>query len=608
MGELFTTITVHLSHTPPQGLVRWDPVSLHGQQEAIQKIHRFCHEIYRVPVTWIVAYDALLTYGELLAQYCRDYGDEVGILEYGVQSRHMLGSEPEQYQRWVEPAGLRRPDEFQSDEPELLDTRSWNDMPYAEQRQGIAYLKGEYERILGRKVGVFACPFVNGDTVRVLRELDFTVLWAHNWNYFCEGINNRGCPAFPFYPGEASHNIPAREKEPKGPLAIHWGPFSPALFLNVGTMTRREPAWCLNAMELCNRSLVPDEGDFCRRVLTELAQEAAHNPYIHIPLQIEAVWIDEGEELPGYYDQYPQFNSRCTEAFYTEVETCLRLGANVVTQSAFAAWHKAHIGDTAEVTLYSEDPAPAVRGNGKDRAYAPVIVHADRHRQYIFSRCEGFGYVRKYDYDRPETAQLDHGEMPFASAPPVYLQTKRSRQVRAGIVLDPAGARYAVEDFSLTAFRDEPGYAAVLWEANIPAFVRDEDLQMGGALTGFKALRDRNALLLFADLPEGDSELQLFSDRPQDYIRIKDVATVGKRVEIWIRNDGDACSLVRLTVPIGKGLKLGGFYWDGVYGKSILSPAPGYYDRNTGELCLGAVYPRAFPLRAGLTRVSVELL
>ena len=607
MKNLFTTITIHLSSWPPESL-RGDPPSLHNQREAILKMHRFCHEIYHIPICWITSYNALLEYRDLLIEYCRDYGDEVGIMEYGIMSLDVLDGQPEKYQGWVEEAGMERPGHFKSDEPELQDKKGWYDMSRDEQYRGISYLKREYERILGRSVNILACPFVNGNTIEVMRELNFRVLWAHNWNYFCEGINNKGCLFYPFYPSTENHNFPARQDEEKGPLAIHWGPKAPAIGANVGVMSRREPAWCLTAMEVCNRSLGLDDWDFHRKVLREEASHAANNLYAHIPLQLEAVWIDEGEELEGHYDQYPAYNSRNTEVFYTEIEACLKLGAQVVTQSDFAQWHAESIKDTAEMLLYCEDPLPDVRGNGKDRAYEPVVLYGDRHRQYIFSKSTGYNYIRKYDYDKTDPHRLLHGEIPFENEPDVYLKTKTGIQIHAGILLSPESARYAVDGFELTAFQDTPDYAAVLWEANIPNFLSDHELEVSGAATGFRTIRDKNVLLFFADLAEGENVLKLESTSLDERIFIRETTIVGRRAEIWIQNDAETCRLASLRASIGSGHRIGGFYWDGVYFKTIEALSPGGYNRDSGEITIGAIYPRYLPIYKGLTRVSIELL
>ena len=55
-------------------------------------------------------------------------------------------------------------------------------MRYDEQKQGIGYLKQTFEEELGVKIKTFASPFINGDTVGVLKELGFTCIWGYNWN------------------------------------------------------------------------------------------------------------------------------------------------------------------------------------------------------------------------------------------------------------------------------------------------------------------------------------------------------------------------------------------------------------------------------------------
>lgn len=598
-SPVFFTTTIHLTAYPPEKLLG-DPIGLHGQSEAIEKMHRFCHEIYHVPVSWIVSWGALQQYGARLKEFCRDYGDDVGILEYGVEAGSGAGSDDALYQGWVTEAGLLQPETFDPSEPESFVSKTWNDMTPAEQRQGIGYLKSAFEAVLERPVTTFASPYVNGETVKILTELGFTCLWSYNWNYDCEGINNRGCLPHPFYPHAANHNVPAAVSD--GPLAVHWGPFSATTYLNADVMSHRVPTWCLNSMELTNRSPALDEQDYHRKVLAEYFAQTDRNPFVHIPLQLEATWLDEGPELEGYYDQYPDYNARCTEAFYSQIEYCLRHGATGVSLASLAAWHREQVGTTSEVMLYSEDPVPTLRANGKDRAYEPAVVWGNADGQYYFSRSAGFNYVTRYDY----VAARQTGELTPLAAPAVTLLPKRSFAVSAGIRLSDAGARYVLDRFTLHAETPQSGYAALWWEANLPSYVTESNI-VTEHLTGFRLLRDKNAVLLLADLPAGDTEIGFSSDAPGRYIRIQSVELIGKRCEIWIENTGEEVALTALDTTLPAGLRLGGFWWDGTYYRTLSQYDWMWYDRASGQLHLGAGYPKTFPVRQGLTRCSIEL-
>ena len=61
---------VHLNDQP-WSMLKCDPPGLHYQYEAIEKMHRFCHEIYKVPITWLTSYAALMKYKDYLAAVCR---------------------------------------------------------------------------------------------------------------------------------------------------------------------------------------------------------------------------------------------------------------------------------------------------------------------------------------------------------------------------------------------------------------------------------------------------------------------------------------------------------------------------------------------------------
>lgn len=601
--HIFFTTAVHLQSWSYQQ-VKDDPVSMHTQYEAIDKVHRFCHEIYQVPVTWLVSWGALMKYKDKIVPFCRDYQDEIAILEYGIYPSNVLGEKKEEIQGWVEQAGMHRPHSYQGEEEELVSTLSWRDMPYEQQKQGISFLKEQFEAVTGQRIKTFACPFINGDTIRVLTELGFEVIWGYNWNYANEGINNKGCLCYPFYPSDENHNLPSQTAA--GPLALHWCMFCMPVNYNLQLVSHRVPAWCLNPMEFANRSMGMDTYDYDRKVIRQWCDQAKNNPFVHLPIQLEALWMDEGEELPEHYDQFPTFNKRCTEVFYRQIEEALRANAVPLTQSQFAAWHRENVGKTAQMLLYFEDVVPQLRGNGKDRAYEPMVFFCNDKKQYLFSKSEGFSYVQRYDYDKtPYDAQIC-GEYPYSPRPQVGLKTHASVRVAGGIQLDEEGAVYEVSGLEFTAWKDDEDYAALIWEDFVPENIADEELKTEN-IKVLQTIRDKNALLFTADLKQGENHVRIYSEKPKDYIRIQRVERVGKRVEIWIENTGCSAGLAKLQVKIGTGLRLGGLWWDGSYQRNLFEKDNAMYDRHLGLFTLTAAYPDVYWIREGLTRVSVEL-
>ena len=605
----FMSCSVHLQRFPPE-MLQGDPPALHGMGEAIAKIHRFCHEIYQVPITWLCTWAALQEHGETLAAYHRQFGDEVAIMEAGILTSASLGGEVARYQGWVEECGLVRPDAYASSEPELANAQGFQDMPWEQQSQALAHLKAHFDAVIGQTTRTLACPHTNGDTVRAMRNVGLDVLWGYCWNYFCEGINNKGCLPHPFYAAEHNRNVPAAEADERSVLTIQWGPGSLVIATNVETHARMgQPGYCLNALELANRSEGHDKFRYHERVITEWLGQSRWNPFVHLPLQLEALWFDEGPELPQpWYDQYPRFNPANFEVFQTEIETGLRLGAQPMTVSGFADWHRENVGDTSEVLWHSEDPLPDLRSKGKDQPYQPMVVRGDKRHQYWFMKSHGFNYVRKYTYDPQPPRDAAIEEYPFETEPKVYLHVRKSVNLCTGIVLTPDSARYEVAGFDLTAYAPDPTYAAILWEANIPAYISDADLELGGAVTGFRSLREHNAAIVNASLEQGLNRMSVSSNLPGQHVRLETAERIGRRFELWIRNDADAVELHTLQAVLEPGLRIGGFWWDGLYSHSLYRYGWGTYDRNTGGLEIRCFYPVALPVREGLTRVSIELL
>lgn len=606
----FVSCSVHLSDHP-WSMLECDPPALHHQHEAIEKMHRLCHGIYRVPITWLCSWSALQKYQDRLVDFVKNYGDEVAIMESGIFSSELLDGEVEKYQSWVEECGMKRPDaEFHSATGEELRPGAYTmqDMPYEQQKTMLAYLKKRYDEILGQNTRSFASPMNNGDTIRAMKEVGLDVSQGYCWDYFCEGINHKGCLLQPFNVSSANQVAPDQETGGPSVLAIQWGPISPVIAAHTENHARMGmPGYCLNALELTNRSEGHDKFRFHEKVIQEWYAQAAWNSFAFAPLQLEACWMDESEMPESLYDQYPRFNSRNTEVFYSEIETALRCGAKPVTLSQFADWHREHVRDTAPSIFYAEDHMPDLRSKGKDQPYQPMIVYGDKEKQYWFSKSRGMNYTRRYLYDPLVPNSEIEEEYPFDNEPKVFLKVKSAINIQAGIRLTMTSAIYEIGSLDLSAYHDDAHYAAALWEANVPSYISDDEIEIGGGITGFRTLREKNAALVFGNLKKGLNQLILRSEKPSRYVRIKKIEKVGKRYEIWIQNDGDEVQLHSLQVKLEPGLKIGGFWWDGYYSHTLFRYGWAGYDRKTGELDLRCFYPITLKVNAGLTRCSIEL-
>ncbi len=600
---------IHLYATPER-LTPADPPGMHDEAEAIGKAHRLCHTIHKIPITWLCSYTALGRYGDTLRRYYEEYGDEVAIMEGAILNRSTVGEDAGRLQGWVEECGLARPGDNVSKEPELPGGKGLHEYSAADQRKALAYLKQRYDEIIGANTRTLGCAWAGGDTIAAMKAVGLDVLWGYCWNYFCEGINHKGCPPVSFYVDSQNHNVPDQAAGGPRVLAVHWGPFSPVIGMHVETHCRQgQAAFCLNALELTNRSEGTDRFRYHENVIRETLGQAEWNPFAFLPLQLEACWFSErGFADPEYYDPFPRFSSHNAEAFYTEIDTALRAGARPVTLSGFANWFAEHVGDTAETVIYSEDLLPEVRSKGKDQAYPPFVIYSDKSRQLWFDKGCGFNPVRTYRY-APVVRDRDiAGEQPFDGEPPVVLKLKTARNLRAGIVLDDDGATYEATDLELTAREDVPDYAAILWQANLPEYVRDEDIEFGGAVTGFRTVRPKNLAILFASLRKGDNAFVFRSEVPRKFVRIVESALVGKRWEIWVENMGGAVRLQRIRTRVGPGLRLGGFWWNGQYSRTIYRYGWGAYDRAGGGLDIQLFYPATLEVVPGLNRLSLELL
>lgn len=602
MDNLFFSTTVHLSAWPPKRVLG-DPIELHTQDEAIQKMHRFCHEIYHIPITWITSWGALMRYGDILRKYCEEYGDEVGIMEYGIYSSDVLEGKAHIYQGWVEELGMKRPGGLDHTEKDVPDILTWYAMNYEDQKKAITYLQKVFEDKLGRKVTTFATPFHNQDTIKIISDLGFTCLWGNNWNYFCEGMDHKGTMPHAFYYSKDRY-FPENNSKDRGPLAIQWGTGGRTVDVNVDLATRRAPSWCTNPTEYANRGVGLDQYNYFEKCFDEHVSNRAYNPFVYIPIQLEAVWMDEGEMVEGFLDQYPDYNLRCTEVFYAQIEKCLELDAKCVTQSEFAKWHDENMKETTECIFYSRDlTPPGLRLNGKDREYDPIIIFANKKVQYVFSKENGINYKFRWIYGQ----NVDVKEKIYKqSTPRVQLQNFYSVKIHAGIHLNDKEAVYKIDGLDFSSYEDHPDYGGVIWTANIPEYVNEENIEVKG-LKDYRLLKKHNALLFFADMKEGDNHFNFESREADKYIKIERQEVVGRRYEIWIKNEGCDVALCKLNVNIGPGRKLGCCWWNGKMYRDLEVYDACVYNQFTGELSIAACYPASYKLRQGYNRLSIEL-
>lgn len=597
--NVFFTTTIHLPSWPNGGI---------NCDEAISKMHHFCHELNNVPITWIAGWAAMKKYKKILIEYCEQYGDDVGIMEYGAFPKSVTNGKEIEQQGWIEKYGLKRPDDFLNmGEEHFCATVNWEEFSYEEQLAYVTAVKKDFEAELGREIKLLASPFINENTVKAVANAGYTTLWGYNWNYACEGIEHKGCPPFCFYPSFENHNIPRRDKKQPSPLAMHWGIVSYAISLNADKMTRRLPAWCANAREMVDRSIGTDAYDFSVKIIEQYVAQAKNNPYTLIPIQLEADWMDEAKSTDKTIAYRTHMESHATEELYRQISTCIRLGATAITQTKFAEWHKVNLNDTPEMIQYREDELPELRGNGKDQAYMPVLVYADKDNQYWFSKSCGFSYVRKYNYKKAIKMPPDHREMPFEDMPKVYLKTRRSICIRSGIAITDEASYYEVDGLEFTSFQDIEDYAGVIWSVNVPDYVKQEDLEISGCASYIRLLREENLLFFKATMNEGDNSISIRCKKPDAYIKIIEKRRAGNRYEIWIENKGCEAQVCKIAARIDANLTVGGFWWNGHYFHNTEAFGFGGYNACSGGLVIKTVYPNSLTLHGGLNHISLEL-
>ncbi len=598
MDNIFCTCTIMALRHP----MSLNPECLTSECElddAISKVHKFFHEYLKVPVVWLINDAMLEPRGETFRRMHQEYGDEFGIYESGIFA---AGTQPGYGQDWPEKLGIKRPSLIEN--PIGL---TWAEMPEDMQVQALGYLKKRVDDVIGQDTKLVYAANGGANTVRAMKKVGLEILWGYNWHLYGDFVDatGRGAPFTAFYVSDV-HQKAAAPIGDKSVLGIPWGACNLLNSYSVSWASRSgQNNVCINAHEVANRSGDIESQDYIEKVITELVGQAGWNPFVHIPVQIEAVWIDEGGASWG---QHPRFTSHTTEVFYRIMEVAIRHGAKVVTCGDFLKWYRENFDRTPETLHYSEDLLPGHRFRGKDQDYAPMLAYCSHERQMIFLKSHGFNIARAYSYKDVRQADDPRREYPYQLPPPVDLKIGFWRDIQTGVVVTPEKAYYSAEGIDMTADAPQPDYAFILWQANLPDYIDIDDLECTPSISRVKLLREKNIAVVFASLAEGDNDLGIRSDKPNKYIKIERQEISGGRCEIYIRNDGPEVRLHRLQTKIDSHLQIGGFWWDGKYHQSIFHYHYSPYNWRTGEMTLNTAYPMSLPLYHGTTRCSIELL
>ena len=567
--------------------------------EAIDKLDEYCHRRLGIPLNWLVCHKGMQRMAEKLRRFHDDYGDEVGILEWSVYGRGLLVPG---LQSWVEALGLER--------PEGDAVLPWHQLDEEYAARAFSFLKADFERHLGFEV-TLAFGANGGDAlVRALKRTGFHTLWGYNWNLYGDGVDatGRGTLPDPFFISSSNAKIPA---EP-GDTALVAAPWGAGDYANIWQLVRQCRLGinnvCLNPHELANRAGAVDACAYVEKMFARAAAET-WNPYRFVPLQCEAHWLDESGL---FYAHHPDFAPRCVEMFFHEIETALEHRAEITTFSRFHQWLSGHFDRTPDVIHVCEDLLPDTRFRGKDGPFSETVVASGADGQAIFEKSHGFSYVRKYSYVPPIGGLPPTDEYPGLSEPPVELQVKAWTSPRFGLHLRPGDATYEFGDLDrdclpLTSERDEPDYQCVIWHANLPDYVTEDDLELSDNIRGIRIIHERNLALLKASLTRGNNELRVSSHLPARHIHMEEPRLSGRRYEILIHNDASPAGVSFLDIRLEKNLRIGGFWWNGRRYPSIYHFNYSPYIWRTGELRLFTAWPDALTLKHGTTRCSFEI-
>ncbi len=567
--------------------------------EALAKIHDFCHHRHRLPVTWLICAQSAERYGDRLRQWKAEYGDEIGIYEPALFGRETV---PPGVQTWLDELGVERP---AAGNP--YGFLCWADVDGELQTRIFSHLKQKFDALFDQDTKVAYAANGGVSTVRAFKAAGLSVMWGYNWNLYGDVVDStgKGCLPYPFYVSDRHVKAPA-DRGAGAVLGVHWG--SGDLANNFHTARQAHLAMnrcCLNAHELANRSGAVPKHEFIERFYRQTEESRNWNPFAYVPLQIEAAWADEGGV---FFGQYPSFNSRTIEIFYHLIETGLRYGAEYLTLEKLREWYLEHCPTTPEMLFWCDDLLPGVTIPGKDHGFQPAVIQGGRDHQRIFLKSSGFNAVRTYRY-RPGHDEVDPRlEYPYEMEPDVSLKVKEWTTPSFGVRVTPEGACYASDEWNLTSRKDEPDYAALLWSLNLPEYIAPEELETSPNIRRVRLLPGKNAALVEAALQAGDNELKLFSARPNAFIHMEAPRLSGRRLEIYLHNSGPEAGLSFVVVRIDPWLRLGGVWWDGEYFDSLHYFHHSWYDFSAGDFGFRTAYPQTLRLRPGLTRLSLEVV
>ena len=595
----FVPITIMVVDLPPE----LNQECMHCEafpDEAIAKVDDFCHRRLGIPVNWLLCRSSLERMKESLRVWHDEFGDEVGIYEFGIVGRNAVRNG---LQNWVERAGISRSGD---------EMRPWSVVSEEEIFRAMTLLRAEYSRELG-----FAPTFVYGANggdamVRALKRAGIPVMWGYNWNLYGDGVDatGRGVLPDPFFVNSANAKAPA-EPGDTSLLGVPWGTGD---FCNVWQLPRQSRIAinnvCLNPHELANRSGAVPEFEYVETFIARAAKERDWNPYAYVPLQCEAVWLDESG---NFYAHHPEFPTRATECFFHEIQTARRHGASFVGFGEVYEWFRARFDRTARMVHVCEDLVPGAMIRGKDHRFSDVVVYGSADRQVIFEKERGFNPVRTYSYVPVAAGMPPNQEYPGKNEPEVELKVQEWISPAFGVQLSASGACYKVScggspGFRLTAHRAEPDYHCIFWHLHLPEYVGKEDLVFSANIRDFEIIRSRDIGFLTASLEQGTNVLECSSSLPGRYLSLEAPRLSGRRCEICIHNSGAPVGLTALEVDLEPGLQLGGFWWNGYYYNSFYHFDYSPYDPRTGKLFLRTAYPNVLPLSSGLNRCVLEVL
>lgn len=596
----FTPITITLLNYPAH--TNTECMTLDAfPWDTVQKLHDLCHERLGISINWMLCPQSLPLMKEKLVEWREKYGDEAGICECGIFGEEYI--KDDKLQNWVPECGIKRP---------AKGLRPWHDLTEEEAFKAISRLKDIYSSALG-----FAPTFIyaanGGDAmIRALKRLGIGVAWGYNWNLYGDGVDatGRGAPPDPFFISSKNIKAPA-EPGDTGVIGVPWGTADLSNTWNLPKQSRIGiNNVCLNPHELANRSgAVPDD-EYVENVLTRFADERSWNPYSYVPLQCEAVWLDESG---AFYAHHPLFNTRTTERFLHEILTAYRLGATFPGFSKFREWFCGKFNHTPVMMHYCKDLLPGVEFRGKDHTFEDTLVYCSGNEQFVFDKANGFNPVYFCDYTNVPEGLPAPQEFPARWTPQVELKVQEWIGPAFGINITPEGCSWKATNlysngFPLTSAEDIPNYKFVLWKTNLPEYIKAEDIVTSDNVKDIRLIPEYNTAVVSLDLRKGNNLVELSSDLPAQYITMEPARRTGKRYEIYITNTGAPAGASYISAKLDKNLQIGGFWWNGKYYDSLFVGEYSVYDWRTGDLHLKISYPGKLTIQTGINRLVFEVI